>query len=195
MKRDFNFFRLYKKFCRLQNFFMKFLLCLFFSIFVSFALLAKTNECNLRLTSQKSKTEAKIGKNPQIYKIIPLSKENQKKFLREIFDLTEDVNFDAMLDEIKTYGGFAGLCSQLSQYLKETNSTPELLKFKAKRIHSCDGFFMPKNGYVMFSPTSKHLRIVTENKIEVVFLDMNFAVCKKSDFYKYLTFTTEGIDD
>lgn len=160
-----------------------------------FTLFANEKQCNVRLADKKSAEFEEKGGNPQIFTIVPLSKENQKKFLRDELGVNEAVNFDAMFEEIKTYGRFSGLCSQLSEYLKETNRTPELLKFNARRIHSCDGFFMPVKECIVFCPTSRHLMLLAENKINVVFLDFNFAVCKKSDFYKYLTKTTEGIED
>ena len=123
------------------------------------------------------------------------AQEKARQFLKDELGVEEEVDFDAMFEEIKTYGGASGLCSQLSEYIKETNRCPELFKFKTKRIHSCDGFFMVKNGWVVFCPTSKQIKAIKENKIFAMYLDKNFAVCKKADFFKYLTLTTEGADE
>lgn len=174
---------------------MRFIFCIFLTVFTAFTLSGNEKQYNVRLTGKKSAQIEKSGGNPQIFTIVPLSEENQKKFLREELGVNEAVNLGAMFEEIKTYGGFSGLCSQLSEYLKETNRTPELLKFNAKRIHSCNGFFMAVKDYVLFCPDSNQLAVLAKNKINAVFLDLNFAVCKKSDFYKYLSKTTEGIDD
>lgn len=189
------YFALYKKILPLQTLNMRFIFCIFLAIFSFLTLLGNEKQCNMQSADKKSVQVAKYGECKKIFTVAPLSKENQKKFLREELGVNQEVNFDAMLDEIKTYGGFSGLCSQLSEYLKETNRIPELLKFNAKRIHSCDGFFMPVKEYVVFCPTSRHLMLMSENKINAVFLDFNFAVCKKSDFYKYLSKTTEGMED
>ncbi len=171
---------------------MKFLFCIIFSIFTTFSLFADQTPQKVKIAV---KSENKALGCRMLVLPPPMSQEEQKNFLAEKFGLAENVNFDLMFEEIKTYGGFAGLCSQLSQYLIEENKIPELLKFKAKRIHSCDGFFLSKNGYVLFCPISKQLQIICDKKIEIAFFNANFAVCKKSDFYKYLTTTTEGIDD
>ncbi|MBR6389644.1 MAG: hypothetical protein IKS15_05940 [Opitutales bacterium] len=173
---------------------MKKIFCTIFAAFLISALSAQDAQKIYNLLSQTD-SNSRMVKTDKAFEIKPLPPEALQKFLKEELDIQEDVDFAAMFEEVKTYGGFAGLCSQMSEYIKETKRCPELFKFKTKRIHSCDGFFMVKNGWVVFCPTSKQIKAIKDNKVFAMYLDKNFAVCQKPDFYKYLTLTTEGADE
>ena len=179
---------------------MKKIFCIILAVFSISALpaqegqkpCAKSAACAGAPAAQKACAAAKAANSGKTNCLPP---EKRAQFLKEELEVEEPVNFEAMFEEVKTYGGFSGLCSQMSEYIKQTKRCPELFKFKTKRIHSCDGFFMVKNGWVIFCPTSKQINIIAKNKIFAMYLDKNFAVCLKPDFYKYLTSTTEGMDE
>ena len=173
---------------------MKKVFCIILALFAACALPAQDAQKVYNRLSQTD-SNCRMGKTEKILEIKSLPPEALQKFLKEELEIQEDVNFDAMFEEVKTYGGVAGLCSQMSGYIKKTKRRPELFKFKTKRIHSCDGFFMVKNGWVVFCPTSNQIKAIKANKIFAMYLDKNFAVCLKPDFYKYLTLTTEGADE
>ena len=173
---------------------MKKIFCIIFAVFLISALPAQDGQKVFNRLAQTCQNNC-LKKTDKAFEITPLPPEALQKFLKEELDVQEDVNFAAMFEEVKTYGGFSGLCSQMSEYIKETNRCPELFKFKTKRIHSCDGFFMVKNGWVVFCPTSKQIKAIKASNVFAMYLDQNFAVCLKPDFYKYLTLTTEGADE
>ena len=132
-------------------------------------------------------SEGQISEMKKFLGQASFEKPELKKFLKEVLGVNENVDFDAMFDEIKTYGGFGGLCNQLSLYLWENKKCPELYKFGTKQIHSCDGFYLIVKDRAIYCPGMRDL-----NKIKAehykngapVFLTHDFAVEDAETFLK-----------
>lgn len=123
-------------------------------------------------------------------------KKNLEKFLAENFGVKEKIDFDAMFEEIKTYGKANGLCSQLSQVLYDEKKCSEIYKFASPKIHSCDGFYIVAGDYVIFCPSLKDYKFFLNQKESAVapqMLTQDFAILPAREFFKYHTSHEVGL--